>query len=84
MSEKLLTELANYEPDILLAQSSRLSHYSIFYPSNRNFVKPVIEKLNELNISTENVLSFESDIIVAETIIKQMHQLKNPFINTGK
>ncbi|XP_058808769.1 uncharacterized protein LOC131674242 isoform X2 [Phymastichus coffea] len=82
VSEKLLDELANYKPDVILAQSSNLLQYSIFYPSNWNLIKPIVDKLNELNISTENASSFESEIIAAETMIKQMHQLKNPFINT--
>lgn len=81
INEGFLHHMSNYEPQIIMAEKSMLSGYAIYYPSTLNFVQPIIEEVNKLNISKENTSLTESGIIVAETIIKLVHQLKNPYIN---
>lgn len=73
--------MSSYEPQIIRAEKSRLSKYAIYYPSTLNFVQPIVVEVNKLNISKENTSLTESEIVVAETIIKLVHQLKNPYIN---
>ena len=67
-----------------MVEKSKLAQYAIFYPASLNYIQPVIEKLNKLNISKENASSIELEIAVAEALIKLAHQLKNPYINYSK
>ncbi|KAL7288659.1 hypothetical protein TKK_0017390 [Trichogramma kaykai] len=79
-NDKLFNELASYEPSIMKAEKSILSQFAIFYPSTTNYAQLIIEEMNKLNISKENASSIESEIKTAETIIKLMRQLNNPYI----
>jgi hypothetical protein len=76
--------MSNYEPKIIMAQKSILSQFAIYYPSSFNFLQPIIEEMNTLNISKENASLIESEITMAESIIKLMNRLKNPYINYSK
>ncbi|XP_011497680.1 PREDICTED: gamma-glutamyltranspeptidase 1-like [Ceratosolen solmsi marchali] len=80
-NERLLNDLSSYEPKVITVQKSSLSQYAIYYPSNFNFLRSIIEEMNMLNISKENASSIDSEIIVAESIIKLALRLKNPYVN---
>lgn len=76
--------MANYKPKIIMSQKSTLSHYAIFYPSTDNFLQPVIDEIDKLNISIDNAHAIESEIKTAEALIKLTHELKVPYINFSK
>lgn len=76
--------MSTYKPRVIEAQKSKISQYAVYYPPSLNYAEPIIEELNKFNISKENVSSIESEIIVAEAIIKLVHQLKDPYINYSK
>ncbi|KAJ8682584.1 hypothetical protein QAD02_018376 [Eretmocerus hayati] len=81
VSEKLLSELANYEPIISEASNFSMSQYAIFYPPSSKYVRPIVESINKLNIPKENVSSIESEIEVAQNLIKVARETNGAYIN---
>jgi len=70
LREKLLQQLANYEPTITMAKSSILHHHTIYYPSHVSFMQEVIEALENLPILSENASTIESQALVAQTLMQ--------------
>ncbi|KAL0108908.1 hypothetical protein PUN28_014191 [Cardiocondyla obscurior] len=68
--EKLLEQLANYEPIVTTARSSTLRRHAIYYPSHASSMQQVIEALENLPISAENVSTIKSQVLVAQTLMQ--------------
>ncbi|XP_012537944.1 glutathione hydrolase 7-like isoform X2 [Monomorium pharaonis] len=69
LREKLLQQLASYEPIVTMAKSSILHHHTIYYPSHASFMQEIIEALENLPILTENASTIESQALVAQTLM---------------
>jgi len=67
--ERLLRQLANYEPIVRMAKSSTLHHHKIYYPSHAFFMEEVIKALEDLPILSENASTIESQVLVAQTLM---------------
>ncbi|XP_031787839.1 glutathione hydrolase 5 proenzyme [Nasonia vitripennis] len=80
-TKNLLNLMSTYKPKVVEAQKSSLAQYAVYYPPSLNFAQSIIEELDKFNASKENVSSIESEIMVAEAIIKLVHQLKDPYIS---
>lgn len=69
LRERLLQQLASYEPAVTMAKSSTLHHHKIYYPSHASFMQEVIKALENLPILIENASTIESQALVAQTLM---------------
>ncbi|XP_011873692.1 PREDICTED: gamma-glutamyltranspeptidase 2-like [Vollenhovia emeryi] len=69
LRERLLQQLASYEPAVMTAKSSTLHRYTIYYSSQASFMQQVIEALENLPISAGNASTIESQALVAQTLM---------------
>ncbi|XP_039304191.1 glutathione hydrolase 7 isoform X2 [Solenopsis invicta] len=74
LHEKLLEQLANYEPTVTMAKSSTLHHHTVYYPSHASLMQEVIEELENLPVSTKNASTLESQALVAQTLMHVFSQ----------
>lgn len=70
LREKLLQQLASYEPTVTTAESSMLHRHTIYYPLHASFMREIIEALEDLPISAENASAIESQALVAQTLMR--------------
>ncbi|CAK9808239.1 Glutathione hydrolase 2 [Anthophora quadrimaculata] len=66
---KLLTELANYEPDVYTAEKRNFYKHVVYYPPHASILESVITTLENLKISTENVSTTKTQIHIAKALI---------------
>ncbi|XP_024881206.1 glutathione hydrolase 7-like [Temnothorax curvispinosus] len=69
LRERLLQQLASYEPTVTMARSTTLHRHTIYYPSHASFMQEVIEALENLPILAGNASTIESQVLVAQTLM---------------
>ncbi|XP_077257869.1 glutathione hydrolase 7 isoform X2 [Temnothorax americanus] len=69
LRERLLQQLASYEPTVTMARSATLHRHTIYYPSHASFMQEVIEALENLPILAGNASAIESQVLVAQTLM---------------
>ncbi|KYM81752.1 tRNA-dihydrouridine synthase 4-like protein [Atta colombica] len=69
LNDKLLQQLADYEPTVTMAESSILHRHTIYYPVHASFMQEVIKALENLSILAENASTIESQALVAQTLM---------------
>ena len=67
--QKLLRDLASYEPQVCSAKETSLFEHTIFYPAHANLVELSLQELDKLHIQKENASTVDSQIQVAETLV---------------
>lgn len=69
LHEKLLQQLASYEPVTTMTKSSTLRRHTVYYPPHAFLMQKVIEALENLPLLAENASTIESQTLVAQTLM---------------
>nr|XP_003699674.2 PREDICTED: gamma-glutamyltransferase 7-like isoform X1 [Megachile rotundata] len=65
----LFVQLANYKPDIYLAEKSSFYKHTVYYPPHITQLKSIMEALENLQITTENASLIGTQVHVAKALI---------------
>lgn len=70
-TEEALVDLANYKPQVYTANKMTLFEHTVFYPPYVNLLEVSLKNLDKLNILKQNASTIESQIQVADTLIRE-------------
>ncbi|XP_033215716.1 glutathione hydrolase 7-like isoform X2 [Belonocnema kinseyi] len=82
--QKLLRDLASYEPQVIAAKETSLFDHTILYPPHANLVEFTLKELEKLHIQKENATTIESQIQVAEALVHANLISQHPIITRQK